>query len=271
MLDVIRLGFSEPLPGGDRHEEFSLPPGPVEYRAAWDLQRRLHAEVVAGTRPDTLLLLEHRPVYTAGKLTAPQERPRDGAPVVDIDRGGKITWHGPQQLVGYPLVKLPVPIDVVGFVRALEQTLIEVCASVGVHASTVAGRSGVWMRGPGAERTQPGPTDQQAPCGHGGERKLAAIGLRVSKRATMHGFALNCDNDLSWAGNVIPCGIDDAGVSTLSLEAGRRITVADVIDAAEEGMRELVAHRTLASPVTATGGARHLDRLPTSSSKEANA
>lgn len=271
MLDVIRLGFSEPLPGGDRHEEFSLPPGPVEYRAAWDLQRRLHAEVVAGTRPDTLLLLEHRPVYTAGKLTAPQERPRDGAPVVDIDRGGKITWHGPQQLVGYPLVNLPVPIDVVGFVRALEQTLIEVCASVGVHATTVAGRSGVWMRGPGVEHAQPGPTDQQAPCGHGGERKLAAIGLRVSKRATMHGFALNCDNDLSWADNVIPCGIDDAGVSTLSLEAGRRITVADVIDAAEEGMRRLVAHRTLSSPATATGGARHLDRLPTSSSKEANA
>lgn len=258
VLDVIRLGFSEPLPGGDRHEEFSLPPGPVEYRAAWDLQRRLHAEVVAGTRPDTLLLLEHRPVYTAGKLTAPQERPRDGAPVVDIDRGGKITWHGPQQLVGYPLVKLPVPIDVVGFVRALEQTLIEVCASVGVHATTVEGRSGVWIRDAGAEGEQD-------------ERKLAAIGLRVSKRATMHGFALNCDNDLSWAHNVIPCGIDDAGVSTLSREAGRRIAVADVIDAAEEGMRELVAHRTLATTVTATGGARHLDRLPTSSSKEANA
>ena len=251
MLDVIRLGFSEPLPGGDRHEEFSLPPGPVEYMAAWDIQRRIHAQVVAGDRPNTLLLLEHQPVYTAGKLTALHERPRDGAPVVDIDRGGKITWHGPQQLVGYPIVALPAPIDVVGFVRALEHSLIEVCASVGVQGTTVDGRSGVWMRD-GA-----------------GERKLAAIGLRVSKRATMHGFALNCDNDLTWSRNVIPCGIDDAGVTTLSREAGRRIPVAAVIDAAEEAMRALVAHRTLGTPVAATRTPPHLDRLPGLSSKEA--
>ena len=145
MLDVIRLGFSDPLPGGDRHEEFGLPPGPVEYRAAWALQRELHAEVVAGDRPDTLLLLEHQPVYTAGKLTEEHERPRDGADVVDIDRGGKLTWHGPQQLVGYPLVKLPIPIDVVGFVRAVERTLIQVCAAVGVETVPVEGRSGVWV------------------------------------------------------------------------------------------------------------------------------
>lgn len=125
MLDVIRLGLSEPLPYEDRHAQFDLPPGPVDYRAAWDLQRRIHAEVVAGERPDTLLLLEHQPVYTAGKLTQDHERPRDGAEVVDIDRGGKITWHGPQQLVGYPIVKLPIPIDVVGFVRALEQAIID--------------------------------------------------------------------------------------------------------------------------------------------------
>lgn len=227
MLDIIRLGFSEPLPGGDRHAEFGLPPGPVEYRAAWDLQRRLHAEVVAGERPDTLLLLEHQPVYTAGKLTQPHERPRDGAPVVDIDRGGKITWHGPQQLVGYPLVALPAPIDVVGFVRGLEQALITVCASVGVQTVPVEGRSGVWVSTPGL-----------------GDRKLAAIGLRVSKRTTMHGFALNCANDLAWARNVIPCGISDAGVTTLSAEAGRRVAVADVIDAAENAMRALVAERT---------------------------
>src|SRR5690625_4079906 len=136
MLDVIRLGFSEPLPGGDRHEEFGLPPGPVDYQAAWDLQRAIHAEVVAGDRPDTLLLLEHLPVYTAGKLTAPEERPRDGAAVIDIDRGGKITWHGPQQLVGYPIVRLPVPIDVVGFVRALENSIILESAEVGIEQLT---------------------------------------------------------------------------------------------------------------------------------------
>ncbi|ATG51934.1 lipoate-protein ligase B [Brachybacterium vulturis] len=232
MLDVIRLGFSEPLPGGDRHAEFGLPPGPVDYRAAWAVQRALHAEVVAGTRPDTLLLLEHQPVYTAGKLTRDHERPRDGAEVVDIDRGGKITWHGPQQLVGYPLVKLPIPIDVVGFVRDLERTLMGVCAAVGVDTVPVEGRSGVWVT----------PRDEEA-------RKVCAIGMRVSKRATMHGFALNCANDLSWAQNVIPCGIDDAGVTSLSREAGHRIAVADVVEIAAEAVHELVAHRTSARPV----------------------
>ncbi|MFC0674255.1 lipoyl(octanoyl) transferase LipB [Brachybacterium hainanense] len=227
MLDVIRLGFGEPLPGGDDHEDFGLPPGPVEYRRAWAIQREIHAEVVAGTRPPTLLLLEHQSVYTAGKLTAERERPRDGAPVVDIDRGGKITWHGPQQLVGYPIIPLPVPIDVVGFVRALEQALIRVCASVGVDTVPVEGRSGVWV-------VREGEAD----------RKVAAIGMRVSKRTTMHGFALNCDNDLSWARNVIPCGIDDAEVTTLSEQAGRRVAVADVIDAAQRELEELVADRT---------------------------
>lgn len=227
MLDVIRLGFSDQIPGGDRHEEFSLPPGPVDYRTAWDIQRRLHAEVVAGERPDTLLLLEHQPVYTAGKLTADHERPRDGAEVVDIDRGGKLTWHGPQQLVGYPIVKLPVPIDVVGFVRAIEQTIIGVCSDLGLPTCAVEGRSGVWVRRPGEE-----------------DRKVCAIGLRVSKRATMHGFALNCANDLSWASNVIPCGIDDAGVTSLSQELGRRVPVAAVIDPVADAMTDLVAHRT---------------------------
>ncbi|MGO1389799.1 MULTISPECIES: lipoyl(octanoyl) transferase LipB [Brachybacterium] len=232
MLDVIRLGFSEPLPGGDRHEEFSLPAGPVDYRAAWALQRRIHGEVVAGDRPDTLLLLEHAPVYTAGKLTEDHERPRDGAEVIDIDRGGKITWHGPQQLVGYPIVRLPIPIDVVGFVRDLERTLIDVCTEVGVRTVPLEGRSGVWV------------APENAPA-----RKVCAIGLRVSKRVTMHGFALNCANDLSWAHNVIPCGIDDAGVTSLSQEAGRRIAVADVVDHAAEALSDLVAHRTSAPAV----------------------
>ena len=229
MLDVIRLGFSEDVPGGDRHEEFDLPPGPVEYRAAWALQRTLHAEVVAGQRPDTLLLLEHQPVYTAGKLTADHERPRDGAEVVDIDRGGKITWHGPQQLVGYPIVKLPIPIDVVGFVRALEQAIIGVCAGLGLETVPIEGRSGVWVAPEGEE-----------------ERKVCAIGMRVSKRATMHGFALNCANDLAWAQNVIPCGIDDAGVTSLSRELGRRVPVAELLDPVAEAMIDLVAHRTSA-------------------------
>lgn len=227
---MIRLGFSDPLPGGDRHEEFDLPPGPVEYHSAWDIQRRIHAEVVAGERPDTLLLLEHRPVYTAGRLTEDHERPRDGAPVVDIDRGGKITWHGPQQLVGYPIVRLPAPIDVVGFVRALERSIIEVCTGLGVATVPVEGRSGVWVV-PGVGEA-------------GQERKVCAIGLRVSKRTTMHGFALNCANDLSWADNVIPCGIDDAGVTSLSRELGRRVPVAEVLAPVEEALDALVAQRT---------------------------
>src|SRR5699024_8237638 len=157
--------------------------------------------------------------YTAGKLTEDHERPRDGAEVIDIDRGGKITWHGPQQLVGYPLVKLPIPIDVVGFVRDLERTIMGVCAAVGVPTVPDEGRSGAWVT-PGVEEA----------------RKVGAIGMRVSKRATMHGFAVTCANDLSWARNVIPCGIDDAGVTSLSREAGRRIAVADVVDLAAEAM-----------------------------------
>lgn len=224
---MIRLGFSDPLPAGDSHEEFGLPPGPVEYRAAWEIQRRIHADVAAGRRPDTLLLLEHQPVYTAGKLTEDRERPRDGAPVVDIDRGGKITWHGPGQLVGYPIVKLPAPIDVVGFVRALERALISVTATLGLPTIPIEGRSGVWVRRPDED-----------------DRKVAAIGMRVSKRTTMHGFALNCANDLSWSENVIPCGIDDAGVTSISRELGRRVPVSEVIDPAEAAMRGLVDERT---------------------------
>lgn len=229
--DVIRLGFSSSGIDGDAHEEFGLPPGPVEYRAAWDIQRRIHADVVSGQRPDTLLLLEHQPVYTAGKMTRDHERPRDGAPVVDIDRGGKITWHGPHQLVGYPIVHLPAPVNVVGFVRALEQRLIRVCAEFGVSAGTVEGRSGAWVLDP-----------------TGQDRKIAAIGMRVSKRTTMHGFALNCANDLSWAQNIIACGIEDAGVTSLSAETGRTIDVPEVLAVAEKEMLALMAERSAATP-----------------------
>ena len=230
VLDVIRLGFSSPLPEGDHHEEFGLPSGPVDFRSAWDIQRRLHAQIHAGDRGPTLLLLEHRPVYTAGKLTADHERPRDGAEVIDIDRGGKITWHGPHQLVGYPLVPLPIPIDVVGFVRSLEQALIAACADLGVATCAVDGRSGVWVRRTGSP-----------------DEKIAAIGLRVSKRITMHGFALNCANDLTWAQNVIPCGIEDAGVTSLSAQLGRTVDVPEVLPVVERHVAaaiETVAQRT---------------------------
>lgn len=180
----------------------------VDYRWAWDHQKQIHAEVVAGDRPDTTLLLEHAPVYTAGRLTKPFERPVDGTDVVDIDRGGKITWHGPGQLVGYPIMRLGVPLDVVSYVRRVEEMLMAVCADFGVATVQVPGRSGVWC----------------AADGTGGERKLAAIGVRVSKRATMHGFALNCNNSLAPFHNIIPCGITDASVTTLSAESGRDIT-----------------------------------------------
>ena len=180
-------------------------------RRAGPTQREVHAQVVEGALPDTTLLLEHAAVYTAGKRTEAHERPTDGTPVVDVDRGGKITWHGPGQLVGYPIVRLPeVPIDVVAHVRRLEEVMIRVCRDVGVETVRVDGRSGVWVL-----------ADDRGP-----DRKLGAIGVRVSRRVTMHGFALNCDADLSWADTIIPCGIADAGVSSLTLEAGRRVTVA---------------------------------------------
>lgn len=189
-----------------------LAPGLVPYPEAWALQRRVHAEVVAGTRPDTLLLLEHEPVYTAGVRTAAHERPDDGTPVVDVDRGGKITWHGPGQLVGYPIVRLADPRDGVGHVRRLEQILIDVLRTYDVDGYRVEGRSGVWVRRPLSED------------------KVAAIGVRVQRGVTMHGFALNCDNSLAPFGHIIPCGIADAGVTTLSEAAGAEIGPADVIE-----------------------------------------
>ena len=185
----------------------------VEYQAGWDLQREIHAEVVGGLLPDTVLLLEHQSVYTAGRRTEDFERPFDGTPVVDVDRGGKITWHGPGQLVGYPIVRLPDPIDVIAHVRRIEAMLVEVCAEFGVATSQVKGRSGVWVT-----------ADDRGP-----DRKIAAIGIRVTQGVTMHGFALNCDNDLVWFDRIVPCGIRDAEVTTLSQETGHTITVAEVL------------------------------------------
>jgi lipoyl(octanoyl) transferase len=189
-----------------------LAPDYVPFLDGWALQRSIHADIVAGTRPDTLLLLEHEPVYTAGARTARHERPTDGTPVVDVDRGGKITWHGPGQLVGYPILRLPEPMDVVAHVRRLEHVLIGVLSTYGVEGYRVEGRSGVWVRRPL------------------GEDKVAAIGVRVQRGVTMHGFALNCDNSLAAFGGIIPCGISDAGVTTLSEVAGAEISPRDVLD-----------------------------------------
>jgi lipoyl(octanoyl) transferase len=198
--------------------------GLVPYEQAWERQRQLHAARVAGEGPDTLLLLEHPSVYTAGKRTEPHERPFDGTPVIDVDRGGKITWHGPGQLVGYPIVALPDPIDVVAYVRRLEAGLIEVCAGFGLATERVEGRSGVWVR-----------ADDQGP-----DRKVAAIGVRVARGVTMHGFALNCDPDMTAFSNMIPCGIPDAGVTSLSAELGRDISVADAIGPVEAAITRVL-------------------------------
>jgi lipoyl(octanoyl) transferase len=206
-----------------------LPRGPVDYLEVWQTQRELHAEVAAGHRPDTLILLEHSSVYTAGKRTEPHERPTDGTPVVDVDRGGKITWHGPGQLVGYPIIALPDPVDVVAYVRRLEEALIEVCAGFGLATGRVEGRSGVWVAA-----DAPG-------SGSRPERKVAAIGVRVARGVTMHGFALNCDPDLGAFGAIVPCGIPDAGVTSLSAELGRDITVAETVEPVEKAMRRVLA------------------------------
>jgi lipoyl(octanoyl) transferase len=216
---------------------------PIDYLDAWELQRQLHEQRVSDAIPDTCLLLEHAAVYTAGKRTTPLDRPVSdpGAPVIDVDRGGNITWHGPGQLVGYPIVKLSEPIDVVAYVRALEDAMIGVCAEFGVHAGRVDGRRGAWLLGRSA-----------AP-----DRKIAAIGVRVARGVTMHGFALNCDCDLSWYDRIVPCGISDAAVTSLSAEAGRTVAVTEVLPAAERhlaaalGAVSTVHTEGLPSPVTA--------------------
>jgi lipoyl(octanoyl) transferase len=196
----------------------------VPYLDGWALQRSIHSDVVAGTRPDTLILLEHEPVYTAGARTARHERPTDGTPVVDVDRGGKITWHGPGQIVGYPIIKLAEPVDVVAYVRRVEQLLIDVCAEFGLVAGRVEGRSGVWV-----------PEDDRGPA-----RKVGAIGIRVARGTTLHGFALNCDCDLSAYDRIVPCGISDAGVTSLTAELGRPVTVADALPVVERHLKTLL-------------------------------
>lgn len=201
--------------------------GLVDYLAAWELQREVHGRVAGGEQDDTVLLLEHPPVFTAGKRTEPHERPLDpgGADVIDVDRGGKITFHGPGQLVGYPIVTLPDHVKVVDYVRRVEEALIRVCADLGVVTARVPGRSGVWLR-----------ADDRGP-----ERKIAALGIRVSRGVTMHGFALNCDVDLGWYDRFVPCGIADAGVTSLSRELGRDVTVESVVSLVEQHLRHYLA------------------------------
>lgn len=198
MLDVVEVG---------------LAPSYVPYLEGWDLQRSVHAAVLAGERPDTLLLLEHEAVYTAGVRTQPEDMPKDGTPVVKVDRGGRITWHGPGQLVGYPIVKLRDSKDTVGHVRRLERSLIAALAQLGITGVQIDGRSGVWVN-----RVIGGPA------------KIAAIGVRVQGGVTMHGFALNCDNAFDGFDGIVPCGIADAGVTSISEVRGERITPRDVLD-----------------------------------------
>jgi len=194
--------------------------GLVEYQKAWESQRAIHQEVVDGKRPNTLLLLEHPSVFTAGRRTDDSERPTDGTPVIDVDRGGRITWHGPGQLVGYPIVKLLKPTELVGFVREIEAGLIAVCSDLGLETQRIDGRSGVWVR------------DSQ------GDRKIAAIGIRVAKGVTMHGFALNVNPDLSAFKTIVPCGISDADVTSLEIELQRVITIDEVAPLVERHIFE---------------------------------
>jgi lipoyl(octanoyl) transferase len=211
---------------------------PIPYLRGWELQHQIHGQRVNDEIPDTCLLLQHEPVFTAGKRTSPLDRPAGdaGAPVVEVDRGGKITWHGPGQLVGYPIIRLGEPVDVIAYVRDVEEALMRACADAGVSTVRVEGRSGVWVPG------QP-------------ERKIAAIGIRVSRGVTMHGFALNCDCDLDWFSRFVPCGIPDAGVTSLSAELGRRVGVQDMLGGVERHLAGVLGavrwHRSAMSPTPA--------------------
>lgn len=196
--------------------------GLIEYNQALALQRSLHSEVVSGHRQNTLLLLEHPSVFTAGKRTLASEKPQDGTPVIDVDRGGKITWHGPGQLVGYPIVKLAKPTELVGFVREIESGLIAVCGELGLQTSRVNGRSGVWVR------------DNR------GDRKIAAIGIRVASGVSMHGFAINVNPDLSYFNRIVACGINDASVSSLAVELNRSVTVDEIFPIVEKHLSEVL-------------------------------
>ncbi|MEU5916835.1 lipoyl(octanoyl) transferase LipB [Streptomyces sp. NPDC047141] len=247
-LRFVRLGFGAEA---------------VDYQVAWDKQREVHAARFADEIDDTCLLLEHPPVYTAGRRTLESERPLDGTPVVDVDRGGKITWHGPGQLVGYPIMKLPRPVDVVAHVRRLEEALILTAAEFGVATTRVEGRSGVWVLGDPVERRpaigglsldfDPRLTDEEfdprlngpeyAPSNAGQrreDRKLAAIGIRVAKGVTMHGFSFNVNPDNAWFDRIIPCGIRDAGVTSLANELGRDLTVEEVLPVVERHLRDVL-------------------------------
>jgi lipoyl(octanoyl) transferase len=192
----------------------------VEYLSAWDKQRELHHKIVTENHPDVAVLLEHQNVYTAGRSTKPEDRPTDSSPVFDIDRGGRITWHGPGQIVCYPIMKLDDPVDVVAHVRRLELLIMNVCSKLGLETTQIDGRSGVWVKGNGLP-----------------DKKIAAIGIRVAKKATMHGFALNCNNSLEAFRNIVPCGIGDADVTTISLELGRDVSVAEVTPLIEAELR----------------------------------
>lgn len=224
--------------------------GIQDYVEAWDAQRAHATARREGTGPDVLMMLEHPPVYTAGRRTQPQDRPVDGTPVVDVDRGGRITWHGPGQLVGYPIVGLAAPLDVVDFVRRLEEALIHVVHGLGLTAAgRIDGRSGVWL-----------------PAGGGRpERKLGAIGVRVQGGVTLHGFALNCDPDLAAFDRIVPCGITDAGVSSLAVELGQGVPVVEIADLVEVAVvdaldgRLPVTEHTVARPALPTGLDLRLD------------
>ncbi len=194
--------------------------GVVEYEPALELQREFHGSIADRNRPNTLILLEHPPVYTAGRRTLESELPQDGSRVIEVDRGGKITFHGPGQLVGYPIIKLKNPNDVVGFVREIETALIEVCKEFGLDAKRFCERSGVWLR------------DEK------GDRKIAAIGIRVARGVTMHGFALNVAPDLSYFDRIVPCGISDAQVTSMSRELDREVSISEVSPILEKYMFE---------------------------------
>jgi lipoyl(octanoyl) transferase len=213
-----------------------------DYESTWALQREVHAQVADGTRPDTVLLVEHASVYTAGRRTRLAERPTDGPAVVDVDRGGKITWHGPGQLVAYPIVTLPDPIDVVAYVRHLEQAVIDLCADLGLNTIRVEDRSGVWLPATATQR----------------ERKVCAIGVRVARGVTMHGLALNCDADLGHFATIVPCGITDADVTTLSAELGRRFTILQ----AEPLLREHLTSQLTALSQTSRSAAASRSETP---------
>ncbi|MGW8376480.1 lipoyl(octanoyl) transferase LipB [Streptomyces sp. ODS28] len=250
-LSFVHLGFGE---------------NAVDYQEAWQEQRRVHAARFADETGDTCLLLEHQAVYTAGRRTEDGERPLDGTPVVDVDRGGKITWHGPGQLVAYPIIKLPRPVDVIEYVRRLEEVMIRICADFGLETTRIEGRSGAWVLGEEKNRKEelgglsldftPAPAGPEqdeefdprlsgpeyAPSNagqRGQDRKIGAIGVRVAKGVTMHGFALNCDPDNTSFDKIIPCGIRDAGTATLSEELGRSVPVTEVLPVAEKHLREV--------------------------------